>query len=568
MYPCKRRFDVRSIGVWLLPVGRPTKHSERRWVQRCNFVFKTSARVETLQERDDPVEIDRNAGWMITMYTPDGASKECYMPSECASSNVMLRKRLMGMVQGAICRMTADDFLAFVDEDSQEDLPVVQVATHCGKIHLNGTHVWAFPSITLDATGRALTRSPVHVSAEMLRTRSNGDRIALPADFPAPKPRTSGVHSLTELSRAMNAYYGPRRMHAMHLLVSILKAIHYDTLLKVEHFVPITNISGPPNVGKTFACSIALTIVNAPSLMLSRCTPSAMIDAAHVFRNMLLVWDDPRDCTQSQISSIVHEAFNGLATSTISRGVRRYSSALIIGTQDPLLGMQYNPANVATFSRLSHIDMDIATKWTPPASAEPRLQRCMQTCDDIFAALLNTHYDTQKVNRLYDKLKRAQPDIIHRSLRIAAIDWFFCDTLVHLGFDVHENDVADYFLTTYANFLKTHCSRLAPIDQFCRHVRQLVASRHDIPKHFFKDRVLVDLKHFGPTECCAFYTKDFFPFLHKHIPSSTALTKEQIHSHLKHSPKHGEVSRNVAFPTESNSVQIKRSIVIRRNFIF
>ena len=81
---------------------------------------------------------------------------------------------------------------------------------------------------------------------------------------------------------------------------------------------------------------------------------SSMLDVAHVFKNLLVVFDDPRDCSRAQMSSIVHEAFSGHASSTISKGVRRYHSALIIGTQERFLGMGERAAtaeDAATLSR-------------------------------------------------------------------------------------------------------------------------------------------------------------------------------------------------------------------------
>lgn len=96
-------------------------------------------------------------------------------------------------------------------------------------------------------------------------------------------------------------------------------------VVKHEHFVPVANIFGPANTGKTLACAIALQIMQSPELMLSRCTASSMIDTTNMMKNMLIVWDDPRDCTASQLSAIVHEAFNGLANCTISRGTRHYN---------------------------------------------------------------------------------------------------------------------------------------------------------------------------------------------------------------------------------------------------
>ena len=382
--------------------------------------------------------------------------------------------------------------------------------------------------------------------------------------MPLPRPM-SEKNSLVTLSRRMRKYYGPRLMHAVHLLTSVLKAIHFDTLLQHEHFVSIANISGPSNVGKTFACAIALSMLNAPGLMMSRCTPSAMIDAAHVFKNLLIVWDDPRDCSHAQLSSIVHEAFHGHANTTVSRGVRRYNSSLIIGTQEHMLGMPYNANNVATFSRMSHINMDnVSSEWEADATAEAGLQACLPNVDDSFARLLSTKYDAKEVDSLHERLN-FEGLVIPRCVRIAAIDWHFAKLLQQNGFELESRELTTYF-TRYMTYLSMHCSRLSPVELLCRHVKQLLQDDIELPRVCFKRHVTVDLKQFGPTECFALYPKEFISFVHKKIGESKSYTKEQIHAQVKHEHKFGEVCRNVAFST-SHGTQIRRAIVIRKKFI-
>ena len=564
MYPSLRRFDINSIGVWKYPVGRPTTESAQKWMQRCNFVFRTRYTIQTLAADDSMLETDKNCGWIIELEDQSGTKKECYVSTEHAASNTIIRRRLMSALPGAVCRLTSDDFLKFVDDDSKEgELQTIHVAGYCGKLEINGTHVWAFPGIILDRHGRELSERPVFVSTEFLQKRGSGDLVALPASMPLPMP-LSNTNALTALSRRMRDYYGPRLPHALHLLTSVLKAIHYDTLLQREHFVSVANISGPPNVGKTFGCAIALSIMGASSLMLSRSTPSSMIDKAHIFKNMLIVWDDPRDCSQAQLSAIVHEAFHGHATSTVSRGIRQYNSTLIIGTQEHMLGMPYNANNLATFSRLSHINMtNVDTEWEPDAKSEASLQARLPKNAEIFAQLLHTKYNSEEVDKLQARLGGGH--IITRCLRIAAIDWHFARTLQKHGFDIDTRDLNEYFTRTYVDYLGMHCSRMSPVEHLCRHVRQLLNDGHDVPSIFFKPRVTVDLKKFGPTECFALYPKDFMHYLHKLLPDSRTYTKEQLHAQLKDS-KYGEVSRNVAFRNH-HGTQIRRALVVRRQFL-
>ena len=62
---------------------------------------------------------------------------------------------------------------------------------------------------------------------------------------------------LRDLSVCMHAYY--EIALCGHFVIShVLKAILFDELLTHEHCVFIGNVSGPPNIGKSFACAHTL----------------------------------------------------------------------------------------------------------------------------------------------------------------------------------------------------------------------------------------------------------------------------------------------------------------------
>ena len=362
-------------------------------------------------------------------------------------------------------------------------------------------------------------------------------------------------------------------MHVVHLLTSVLKAIHYDTIMKHEHFVPVANIFGPANTGKTLACAIALQIMQSPELMLSRCTASSMIDTANMMKNMLIVWDDPRDCTASQLSAIVHEAFNGLANCTISRGTRHYNSSLIIGTQQRCLGMPYNAVNVATFSRLSHISMEDggkATQKLPKSvkdkkshgfepSAEPKLQEIMQDLNSVFSHLLRTsYYDPAKVNKIYEKLRENNPFVINRSLATAAIDCHCVQVLRECGFTASTAEVKAYFFTEYPGFLLQTCPRSSPLQQFLKDVRRLLDAKCKMPADCYKDRVMVDFKREAPPKLCC-TTQGIL----RSTNTSVQCITQGNRCILLRLCADGVVSHNVAFKTKEGGVVVKRSMVIR-----
>ena len=546
MYPCCRRRDIRSIGFWSYPVGRPSETSTKKWVQRCNFTLKVVARLKD-------AETGLSRGWLVKVRNQ--AEKDCLMSvsAEQAAGHKM-RQHFMRNVEGAVCRMTSDDFLSFVDEDKCDS--VVYISRHVGKICANGSVVWHFPSLQL---------GDMRVFFDENELRTGG--VVLPT---LPRPKMADTHErgaqrLKRLGRAMRAVYGRDRFsRALHLCTAAMKAIHFEALMNTYHFVPVTNISGPANCGKTLGSAIALSLLECSSLMMSRCTPSAMIDAADTFKSLAIVWDDPRDCSHS-MSSIVHEAFNGLPTTLVTRGVRKYNSLIIIGTQERNLGMPQTSVNSATFSRLSHIDMLVEDAEPFSYEKEGELQEALKDLGGMLSHMIAvTPFQPEKISQLQIKYTQNNSHVIGRSIQIAAIDSYYASHLAKLMGVEEEDGVESYFDTEYMAYLNMYCGKSDAVERFCADLKSIMLRRSDIPSTAFKEKVTVDLKHYGPTECFAVYTKELLPYMQKHLTIS--YTKEQLHGAVKSVQTYGEVSRNVSYRVGASSV-VRRSLVIRQTFI-
>ena len=509
-------------------------------------------------------------GWGIEVFPKSLQAEEqsihTVVPCAVSASSSALRQFFMKLGHSIVCRMGSDDFLAFVDQDLRKQngvqLPVQFVTRFVGKVYIDERdHYWVFANMTLNKFGAP--------TQEKIVTFKQHERITrLPCIEAAGLLNCDGRQKLAALSTCIRAVYRSKFMHILHLLTSVLKAIHYDIIMEQEHFVPVGNISGPANTGKTLGCAIALQLLQSPELMLSRCTASSMIDTADSIKNMLIVWDDPRDCAAAQLSAIVHEAFNGLANCTISRGTRHYHSSLIIGTQQPCLGMQYNGVNVATFSRLSHVSMDTMSSAKDKESGfdstkEPELQSLMKHLGSVFPHLLReSYYNSTKVWIIFESLKEKNPLIISRSLFVLAIDCHLVEVLRECGFTASTSEIKNYFFMTQPAFLQKVCPRSSPLQQFLKDVKSLMKSTK-IPASCFKGRVMVDLKDIGPTLCFAVQLKEFLPFLMGNLDHRVHYTKEQLQSELRMSKSDGVVSHNVAFKIDGK-VLIKRSLVIRR----
>ena len=64
-YPCKRRFDIRSMGQWLYKnPGRPDISDSRQWRETCNFVLSVVAKVVPCEG------YTTENGWLIDIVAP------------------------------------------------------------------------------------------------------------------------------------------------------------------------------------------------------------------------------------------------------------------------------------------------------------------------------------------------------------------------------------------------------------------------------------------------------------------------------------------------------------------
>ena len=186
-------------------------------------------------------------------------------------------------------------------------------------------------------------------------------------------------------------------------------------------------------------------LIDCDYLMVSKCTPSAMLDLATTFSNLLVVYDDPRDCPLTMLEAIIHDAFHGKMSTTSSKGVRTYRSGLVIGTQEPFFGMK-TATSQPTLSRATHIHMDSA----PPSTREDEIavQCAMKQANHSFCALLTVKYDkdaSDEVDMIHKHLKQSGSNILDRSLRLLAVDWYFCRQLIKLGAPWKEQDLQKYF---------------------------------------------------------------------------------------------------------------------------
>lgn len=524
--------------------GRPGPSSKEVWVSRCNFVFDFDATI-TMP--------DGSSGWILTIRSKIAPRCVVFLTCHEATSTIILRKKLMNSGRGLIARLTSEDFFDLATSETGR-LQNVKLTETCGKNLHDDAVYWVFRNAVFNRHGKRLEKSPI-----LLLTQSSHSSVRNMADFPSVRhdPRTV----LGALGKATRDYFGTHAVHALHVYSNALKTVLRDELLKREHMVSVANVSGPPNVGKTFACAIALSLLNCEkSHILSRCTASSLLDACHVSNNLLVVWDDPRDASHMQLCTIVHEAFHGHASSTIGKGARFYNSSIIIGTQRPMLGMPNVSANVPTLSRLSHVWMnDDASRDN--ADAAQRLAALMCDTPTVLPLLLGQTYSHSTADKLHDKLRKSCDHILDRALRIAAIDWCLCLQLNRLGLDWDERIIDDYFQRVYTDVLTTCASKVSHVETFVAHLKPLTTT---LGFDVFKEKVMVDLRDGENVECVAVHLRDVAEHLRKLGKKCSA---ELIHKEVKGNPCIGEVNHNVNFRNPQTGLNVvRRALVIKKQY--
>lgn len=519
---------------------------EMCWRTSCNFSFRVVGKV-----CGDASE----SGWVLRV-----GERLLYVRCSEVMSNSALRRMFMTRLPGSVCRLKTDEFLRFVEEDLESEVPLYTAVRSRGLCEAGGRRVWFFSDeCVCDEDG-------VQLRGERLIGVEDRSRALVPSPRPVlGEARDAAVARLRELCGAMQRYYGPRFAQAFHVLATMARAVHRSAVMRGESQVHVANLSGPPNVGKSFASAIALRMAGADEMMLCRATPAAIVDAVDACRDLLLVWDDPRDVTRTQLSAIVHESFHGKATSTVSRGLRAHNSTMLIGTQERLLGLPFCDKNVPTFSRLSHIDMDVdAGGFAPSQEDEAALKKCLAGLPAVFPLLLGCRYSAKKVNRLHARLQRRAPGVLPRAVRGLAVDYAFAEDLGALmGCEARA-----YFEEVQPAFLRKFCSAESPIHLFAKDLLA-VMERESYPPAMIKKLVTVDMKQVGPHACTAVHAKTYFDFLAKHgYNPDQVYTSDLIYSVLRESGgKYGETGRNVMFKHAGQGSVILRSLVVRRDFL-
>lgn len=542
------------MGFWQHPTaGRPGQGVERVWIPRCNFVLKIVATTQALDAS--------SSGWVVHITMEDPSHKldtNVFINCDQASSTSVLRKRLMKANPGLIARLTSEDFFEFVEADSCKKLPTVYISTRVGLVNVAADkQFWAFSDRIFDSSGHALDNGLTSLMVDAQSPYSVRSSLS---------GKCVGKSTILKLGDMTRKYFKSRSIHALHVYSTVLKAILKTQIMEKEHMLPITNLSGPPNIGKTFASAIALRMLGSDTMMLSRATPSALLDVCDHHVNMLVVWDDPRDATEKQMCSIVHEAFHGFPNTTVTKGLRKYNSSIIIGTQRALLGLPELAIHTPTFSRLAHIDMNIETEesYKDASFSADNLAKCMEGLEGIFPVLLKHEYSKNKTDKYYAILqKKASSDIIDRAIRVASIEWNLCHLMNDMGFGFKEKDIDHYFSEVYMEFLKRHCNRMTPLQQFIKDCKEHLSSlaSTDIKLH-----VYADLKCIGTSECVAFHLKSVFSTLKSRKRNGLNYTIEGVQAEVKANKEYGEMSHNVNYKDGKDRYITRRSMVIRKCF--
>jgi len=252
------------------------------------------------------------------------------------------------------------------------------------------------------------------------------------------------------------------------------------------------------------------------------------------------------------MESIVHEAFHGYASSTITHGNRRYKSTLLIGTQKPNLGFQIDKA---TSSRLSHVQMPTGHL---DGDGEETLKRLMPCASKAFRAIVSIPFDPSKVDALAGEIEC--DFILPRAVRTLATDCAAMITLAELTGCYTRDEVMQYVRNVQVPILAQTCATLTDWARFIRDVSKLLREGRVSDRYVKLD---ANVRMGGMrTSCIALY----LPSLFSHMRDDgfpITYTESSVQKEAKRMPDSDVcVHKNVNF-----GGIVQRSLVIRTSLV-
>ena len=512
----------------------------------CDFCCKFKKCFKTEKGSDTQFELEITQGKSIEKI-------RVVLTAADLTSNTKLRKVFINHVPGLLFNLHHTDMLRFLSEDKES-------MTHSTAVKGNGLISWKSLNVWVIKSGIYLANDFSKISNL----------------FPCPSQKiymnpivkdssTSLRPFIKHFCALLRGFYKEHYIHVIHILANTIKAIHKTDIMKELHGVSICNVSGPPNTGKTFACAIAMSMLGmSPACMLSSTTKSATLELCNEIHNGLVVWDDPRDMNSTLMSCLVHESFSDTSSATIYKGNRSYNSCLIIGTQEPFLELPETEKFLPTYSRIVNISMNLRVEKCS-LKTESNIQTLMPELSKVFLTLVR--FDLlQNFSYFHSNVKTdLKNDVLPRAIKNLALDLTCIFALKECGFDIDEKEVYNYFEQYQYENARKYCCRVTPFEKFCN--LMIILKKEGFNSPFFKSCVSVDFKNYGTQQCIALYPKDLIPYLREHY--DVQMSSESLHDTVRQgSERIGLISKNVNYKTIDNSSKVRRSIVIRHDFLY
>ena len=483
-------------------VGRPgpsEKPTRTEYVEKANFVFFVTGTVFSRGISSGLSKLDEWSGWIVRVRSQH-EEKSVYLRSTECGTRAVISRRFAQTVTNAICRLSTDEFYALVKRDTADAaLPAYEIVFCCGRYK----DAWVYPDLVADASGARVADPRYFVTDTSLRHGASS-AVTLPSRIPLPLVDTTLSESrraLRAVLQFVRAHFGDHRTAAVHVLSRAWLAAHRSRIMETEKQLSVLNVHGPPNVGKSFLCALACSLLSCDNLIVSNTTWSSIVDLTNTFRDLLVVWDDPRSLSAQLVENIVHESFHGMSLTSHARGVRHHNASLVLGTQRSL----YERANltVATKSRLATVEIAGSTLH---ACDKTELQGIVATARGAFRALLSVDFDqcTLALARTYGELRGRMSDVIDRSVRSTSIDVVAMQLISRVADVPLDADEVDAHVAAQHAMLAVHCSLHGSVLTF---VRAVVERLHALPSDVFKACVHVQADN-KKTACMAFVLEE------------------------------------------------------------
>ncbi|MBD2078804.1 hypothetical protein [Leptolyngbya sp. FACHB-17] len=338
-----------------------------------------------------------------------------------------------------------------------------RLAPRVGKQH-DGT--WVFEDCQLKPDGTPTTEAEsLWVFNQLLGETEK---------IPSPKIGSPDPKALNRLVLASKKTFSEKAHGFVLLECGKVSAIsHRDTVMSRLGYFPQSWIFGEKNSGKTYAATIAVSMVGMHKFTISKFTESVLYERVKSLGCLAFLVDDPikpgkrQPETRERVEDFLWNNYGG--ASRVVRG----------NTQTPHTSVLFT-GNVAVGENAAALESRLI-KWEFPKeqidkSSEDEMQAAIEQASSGFYKIAAIQYDHEAFRSIVKRLNGYMPDIDSRIVEALALNIFFTQEFLKCA--KYEFDVFEFCVKYIVPQMATYDSTKDSLTDFLEKLDQLQAENH------------------------------------------------------------------------------------------